>query len=217
MPDPAAIPASLRAHFRQHNVTAVALAACTLVGAVLFWSGLYFVLHWFTLLFATILNGDDAHMPAHFTLMFAGAAFGLCFIAAGLRWMQPHEQTADRKPFAEILGSFLLVIPRITFAVWGNLSACRFLSEREMEIAWRLLQKITAERQINIQSVAVEIPDPRVRDKIVFTLQVAELVYFKKTDEGFFLATRGGKARELAQPKVRIEVAGQRGHDQIEN
>ena len=85
---------SLRAHFFRHNLTAILLAALSLAGAAVFWTLLYFAFYWLTLLALTIRLGDDAHTPAHFPLGFAAAAFGLCFIAAVLRWLRPHELAA---------------------------------------------------------------------------------------------------------------------------
>lgn len=205
-PRDTAVPASLRAHFFRHNLTALLLAALSLVSAAVFWVVLYFVCYWLTLLVLTIRLGDDAHPPVFFPLAFAAAAFGLCFIAAVLRWIQPHEQTGDAKPFWKILADFLLAVPRMMFAAWGNLSACRLLSRREMALAWMLLQKIAAERQVPVKSVAVDIPDARARDNIILALQIADLIYLKKTGDGFFLAMLGGKAREIAAPKVRIKA-----------
>ena len=209
------VPASLRAHFFRHNLTALLLAVLSLVSAAAFWTVLYLLCYWLTLLVLTIRLGDDAHAPGFFPLAFAAAAFALCLIAAALRWLQPHEQTGDAKPFWKILADFLLIVPRMMFAAWGNLSACRLLSRREMALAWTLLQKIAAERQVPVQSVAVDIPDARARDNIVLALRIADLIYLKKTDAGFFLAMQGGKMREIAVPKVRIEAGENRGTPRI--
>lgn len=215
MPDRDAIPPALRAHFFHHNLTALALAALSLAGAVVFWGLLYLGAYWLTLL-ASSMGGVDAEMPAHFSLVFVAGAGALSLLAAWLRWRSPHERVPDHQPLWRILIDLLLAVPRMTFAAWGNAAACCFLTETEMTLAWRLLQKIAAERKIDVQHVAVEIPDARARDKIVMALQIADLVYMKKTDEGFFLTMRGEKARALVVPKVRIDVSPRREQPQIE-
>jgi predicted DNA-binding ribbon-helix-helix protein len=214
MNHPDAVPASLRKHFSQHNLTALLLAALSLVIAIVFWVILYAVSYWGTLLGLSVTRGVDTEAPAHFFPAFAVIALGLCLVAAFVRWLRPHEEVADRKPFWEVLLDVILIVPRVTFGVWGNLSAILFLSQREMAMAWELLQQIAAARQIDLRSIAVEIPNSRARNKIVTALQMADLVYLKKTDDGFFLAVRGEKAQELAGSRVKIEVAGHRQRGQ---
>ncbi len=208
-------PAALRAHFVRHNLTAIALSAFSVAAAIVFWLLLYLAADWAVIFFLNVRDGVDAIAPLHFPLVFSAGALVLCLAATTLRWLQPHERVADREPFWKALLDTVLIAPRLTFAAWGNAAACRFLTKSEMTLAWRLLQKIAAERKINVQSVAVEIPDARAAERIVIALQIADLVYLKKTDEGFFLTMRGDKARELAAVRVRINVGKQPEQKQL--
>jgi hypothetical protein len=201
------VPPPLRAHFRRHNLTAIALAFVSLLVAVVSWGALFFVGKWMVVLAVSVGTGVDARVPENFAAWFFLLALALCFVAAFVRWLWPRAEAADRRPLWENLLDVILIVPRITFGVWGNLSAVLFLSRREMAFAWRLLEKIADEKKIAFEQVAVEIPPRRLREKIVLALQLADLVYLKKTNAGFFLAIRGGsKAVELLEPRVRIGV-----------
>jgi hypothetical protein len=206
MIDSDAIPSALRAHFARHNRHALLFAALTLVAALVFWAVIYATAYWLTLLGLAVVRGEYAQVPAWFLTAFLIVALVLCGISYAMRRASPNELPRDDKSFFDICADFLLAVPRMTLAVWGNLSAYQFLTEREMRLAWRLLQKIGEQRRLGIHSVAAEIPDRRLEQKIVLALQLAGLIELKKTDDGFFLALHGDEARALCEPRVRIET-----------
>jgi len=196
----------LRAHFTRHNRRVVFLAVVTALLAVIAWGLLGFAAYWFTLLFLSIEHPFDAQVPAWFFPALATGAAALCFFAWLLRRMRPDERARDNYSFVETLLDFLLVVPRMTLAISGTLSALIFLKNQELRLALALLQRIDREDALPLHAVPIEIAEESVREKILLALQITELVTIRKTDAGPALALHDEAVRALFQPVVRLRV-----------
>src|SRR5215210_7231562 len=138
----------LRAHIARHNRYVAWLSLFTTIAAAGSWALLYFVACWFVLLALSIAGPADTRMPPLFPHMFVGLATGLCLFAWFLQWRWPDQFPRDRKPVWEIILDFLLVVPRMTLAIWGTIRAWQHLNTRELSLAVRLLQRIEREETL---------------------------------------------------------------------
>ena len=197
---------AFRAHFAQHNRQVVWLTVFTLITALLLWMVAYIFLYLITLLVVTALQGTDAQVPRSFFPAFAICGLLLCLLGVISRKIWPAYFLSDKKNPFEIFMDILLAVPRVTLAVWGNFSAYQSLSEYELEEAWYLLQAIARERRFNIQSLPLEIRNPKLRAKVVFALQLAGLVELHRDGDETWLALQGEKSRLLSKGAVRIST-----------
>lgn len=196
----------LREHLRLHNRWVLALTLLTFVAAVALWAGVYFAVWWLFVLGGTAVRPLDFHPEAGALVRgFATTALLLCVFAWISRRLRPNQAPRDHKGLGEHLLDVLLAIPRVTLAVFGTGGAAARLSDNELEHAWQLLRRMSAEgKPVPMQALPVEIPDPTMRNKIVLALQLSGLIEIRTTAGGPVLAFRNEEARRLAQEKVRL-------------
>ena len=199
------IPEAFREQFRRHNREAIALTIITLVAAILLWTAFYVVVSACVLLVLSALKGGDARVPATFVAVFTGCALLLCLLAWIMRKLKPSFFPADHKSFFDNLMDIVLMLPRITFEVWGNFSAWQNPTERELRAAWNLMVRMGARGKIEMQRLPVEIPGRRLRERVVFLLQLAELAEVRRYHNGLWLVLRGPQARRLARSTMKID------------
>lgn len=197
----------LRAHFAQHNRRVIGLTIMTALVAAASWALLYFIAYWLTLLALTSAKSLEAQMPPDFSQLFFTVAAALCLFAWWLRRISPDEYPRDKKWLLEILLDFVLMVPRMTLAIGDTLRALQFLNRRELSLAVHLLQRIEqSQSALPVHAVPLEIPDDRAREKILFALQITELLDFRKKGAELLLGFRDEKARLLCQTFTRIQV-----------
>lgn len=178
----------------------------TAIAACVSWALLYFVAYWLILLLLAINNPADAEMPRNYSAVFITVGAVLCFLAWIMRRLSPDEYPRDRKSIWEILLDFVLMVPRMTLAIWGTLRALQFLDDHELSLAMRLLQRIEQETSVPVYSVPLEIPDERSREKVVLALQIMELVDLRKKENDLVLTMRDDRARALCQSLIRLNL-----------
>ncbi len=200
------IPKVLRRHFAQHNRRVFLVALFSIVSVLVFWAAIYFVVYWLVLLAISVCQGIDAQMPVRFLPRFLAAAAILCAIGLLARRLSPDDWAEDHRSAAKIAVDIVLAVPRATVAAFGTIAACQFLNERELGLAWRLLQAIRRERRIGIHALPLEIPDERSQRKIVLALQFAGLIDLRKIGDDFVFTFRDEAARALCQPPVRVSL-----------
>lgn len=205
MNTPDGIPEAFREHFRRHNREAILITLITLAAAILLWTASYIAVYGLILLVTTALQGGEAGIPPVFLPVFAGCAIVLCLLALIMRKIRPGYFAVDHKSAFEVLMDILLVLPRVTFEVWGNFSAIQFPGERELQAAWRLLQTMGERGKLSIHQLPLEIPRQSLRARVVFLLQLAGLVEVRTYSDGLWLVLRGETARRLARSSVRID------------
>lgn len=173
----------LREELSRHNRRVLGLAFLSAAAAVFFWALFYFLSYWLTLLAITVAGPMDVRMPEGFTMGFFMVAVGLCVVAAIGQWRHPHELPADHKPVGEIALDFLLAVPRMTLAVWGNLRAWQYLDRHELELGVRFLGALEHEQPIGMHRLPLHLPDPRTRSRVVLALQLIGFVETRRVDD----------------------------------
>jgi hypothetical protein len=183
----AALPSRLRRLFVEHNCAVVGFAFLALAAAVALWALAYLGAFFVTILGLTIVRGPDAVMPLDFTLDFAVIAFALLVLAWFDKALDANDRPPDKKPAFEIFMDLLLAIPRTTLAVWGNLSAWQWLDETDLQLAAGLIERVARERRIRLQSVPLDIPNERSRERIIFALLLIHVLDVRHEDDDAWL------------------------------
>lgn len=172
----------LRSHLAMHNLRVVLLAVLTLVAAAALWYGLSLLANWLALLFVTAVRGTEAQMPAGIENVFWIVAAVLLALAWIDRQLRPDDRARDHKSAAEIAWEIVLAVPRLTLSVWGTLSAWLHLDTRERAEAVALIERLGQERRLRLTSMPLEIPNPQRRFKILFALQMVQIIDVRRED-----------------------------------
>jgi hypothetical protein len=192
---------TLRAHFARHNQRVVLIAAGTLVASAAAWLLLYIVCTWVFVFVCAVFDGPafDTPFPRELSILFVVAA--VC--AVGYVWLDrrltPNEQPADEKRAGGIIVDFILAVPRMTLSVWGTLEAWQRLSDDDFAQAAGLLHRLADERRLPMSSVRLDIPDPDAAMRIIFGLQLTQVVDVQREKQEFWL-----KLNALRPPELRL-------------
>ena len=158
----------------------------TAAGAIVLWMAAWGLAWWITLFLLTAVFGDEARPPAHFQRNFLLVAGGGLALASLRHWATRDERPRDHRGAWEIVLDIVLTIPRVTLAVWGNLSAWPRLKPEEEHEAARLLERLT-ERRILLATAPQEIGDDRRREHILYTLQLIGLTEIRREEGEYWL------------------------------
>ena len=186
-PDPREIARSLRAHLARHNARVLLLSAATFAGAILLWAVLYAIAQWLTLLALVVVRGEDTSLPRGFPIVFATGALSLLAYAWIDRRLTPDDMPRDEKSAGEIAEDFLLAIPRATLAACSTLTAWQRLTPQEFALAATLLDRLSREQRVAMHSLPLDIPDEEARWRIVFALQLTQIVDMRREDRDYWL------------------------------
>lgn len=196
-------------HFARHNRRVVVFALLTAGTALACWVLLYVASYWLWLLVLTVVTPMDTKMPPGFTRGFCVVAAALCALAAGARWLWPNEYPRDRKPPGEIALEIILMVPRMTLAVWGNLRAWARLDEFERQLAWRVLEAVAWAERLPAQSVPLEIPDEKMRNKILLALQISDLIETREIQEQTYFILKNEGVAQLGEAAEQLRISQQ--------
>lgn len=195
---PREIVALLRRELAGHNLRVVLLAIFTAAAAALLWSVLFFVAQWLTLLFLTSARGVDTPIPREFPQVFFTIAGGLIAFAWIDRRLHPDDRPRDKRSGGEVALDFLLAVPRVTLAVFSTLSAWQRLSRSDLAQAAQLLERLHHERRLRLQSVPLEIPHERRRERILYALQLVEFIDVQREDGDYWVKLNPLRPRPAA-------------------
>lgn len=190
---------ALRARFAQHNRQVLLLAGLTLFAAAALWVIAYAVVSWLALLFVSAVRGIEARPPETLPALFIYAAATLVLVSWWARRFSIDDTPRDEKSGLEIATEFLLAIPRMTLAIWGNLSAWQRLSDPEIEQAAAVIERLSAEGRVAWHSLGLDIPSRAARQKILLALQLAQLIHVRRI-EGNLWIYLSRSAAELMPP-----------------
>lgn len=181
---------------QRHHRHVAGYAVATLMAAIALWAAAYAVAVWLTLFLVTVIQSDNAPLPVGFRTCFVTIALGLLAVAWLDHRANPDKRPRDSKSGLEIAFDFILAIPRVTLAVWGNLSAWQTLQGRELEQAIGLVEGVEARRRLPVQAVPQYLMDEETRDRILFTLQLIQVLEMRREDGEAFLFPTGGFVEE---------------------
>lgn len=197
--DPDAAPRALRRYFAQHNRQALLLAVLSLGASALLWALTYAFIYWFSLVAATLSRSFNPAtlvqvtnpdlLGSHFPLWFVGGACVALGIAAVVRRKVRIARLREARLYLLwVIVELFMMIPNVTFSVWGNLSAITRLRRREAADAWKLLERINREGgRMNVAFLRQEIDDERTLRRVMFGLQLVGLISMRESQEGWFL------------------------------
>ena len=179
---------ALRAHLAAHNFRVAVLALLTLLAAIALWYLLYLGANWLALLFTTAVEGTGARMPAGLENLFWFAAAALLAVAWIDRKLRPDDRPRDHKSIGEVVWELALAIPRLTLSVGGTLSAWQHLDRRELREAAFLVERLSEARRLRLNSLALEIPNAPRRFKILFALQLVQIIDIRRENRELWVA-----------------------------
>ena len=189
--------ALLRRAFAEHNRLVILVAILALIIAAALWYLLYAALFCLAFLASPVFGGMNGHPPEAFPALFIYAAGLLVLLTWVAGKYSPNEVLKNDKSLLEIASEFLLIVPRATLAVWGNLSAWQRLSPDEIEMAADFLEHLDAARRIPLYHVALDIPNAGARMRILLALQLTGQIRVHRTDGEVWIAP--APKREVAQ------------------
>jgi hypothetical protein len=191
---------ALHREIARHNRQVALIALFTLTVAAGLWIVLYAVCAWVLMLAFICAGVSRDTLPHGFTLLFlvtAACAVGYAWID---RRFTPNDLARDDKSSGEIISDFLLALPRITLAVPGTLSAALSLKASECAKAAVFLHRLAEERRIPLHNVPFDIPDPQARFRILFALQLLEVIDLRRRDRDWSLSLNAERTRALQIP-----------------
>lgn len=184
---PREIAATLRRELAGHNLRVVLLAVLAAIAAAILWAALYVIAYWLTLLFLTAARGLDTPVPRDFRIAFFAIAGGLLAFAWIDRKLHPDDRTRDKRTPGEIVLEFVLAIPRVTLAVGSTLTAWQPLNSRELARAASFLEQLEHEGRIRLQTMPIEIPNERARERILFALQLTQFIEIRRENHDYWV------------------------------
>ena len=191
---------ALRREIRRHNRRVALIALFTLVVAAGLWTVLYAVCAWVLMIGFIAAGVSRTTLPDGFTILFlviAACATGYAWID---RRFTPNDIPRDDKSSGEIIADFLLALPRITLAVPGTLRAALSLDARECAEAAAFLHHLAQERRIPLHQVPLDIADAPTRFRILFALQLLEVIDLRRRDRDWSLSLNAERTRALQIP-----------------
>jgi hypothetical protein len=173
---------ALRSLLAAHNARVALVAALTLLVSAGLWYALRLAAEWLALLFATAVRGTEAQVPRGLEEVFWFAGAALLALAWIDRRLRADDRPKDHKSVAEIVWEIVLALPRLTLSVWGTLSAWQHLDARERAEGVALIKRLRDERRIRLSSTPLEIPNAERRVKILFALQLVQIIDIRRED-----------------------------------
>ena len=193
---------ALRRHFARHNLRVSLLAVGTLLAAVALWLILYAVCCWLILLALTVVDVPQPRIPRGFSILFGVAALCAVIYAWIDRRLTPNDMPRDDREPGEIVADFILAIPRVTLTVGGTLAAWQRLTDAELFQAAALLHRLAEEPRVPMSGVPLEIPDSAARLKILFALQLTQVIDIGRRDGDWWVTLDPRRPQSLQPPSA---------------
>lgn len=178
---------ALQAHLAAHNTKVVFSAVLIFLGTCLMWAVLYFLAHWITLFALTAATADNTPVPPYFPKVFWSVAGASIIIAWIIQLLHPDERPRDFTSGRDMVVDVLLAAPRATLSAFNTFRAWQSFSEHELRLAAGLLERVATEGRMNLRSAPIEIPDDPLREKIMFSLQLVEVIAVRREDREWWV------------------------------
>lgn len=173
----------MRAHFREHNRSVLFASGATLLFALVGWAVIYGLCYWFTVAFLSVKEGLKFNGTENFNRNFFSSVAVLYVATVIDRWLFRFDREAvDRRPLSETILDVALFLPRMTLSVLENFGVWIRLSDREEELAARLVELIRERGRYAQQEVPLVIRSAREQERIIVALRVALVVDVRNED-----------------------------------
>jgi hypothetical protein len=192
-------PQWLRAQLRSHNRHAFGLAVLSLASALLAWNLAYFFFMLLLLGLHTVIHGGiGAEKPGWISTL----AIGLTIVLFVWGWIDEarrrYDGVSDRGIIGwHLIGDFLLLPVRLTYAIWGNFAAIRRLSRADLGRAWELLAFIQRHGKGYLHSLALIEPDSNTLFRLVTALQMLDLIDLHRGEGNWFYTVRSTRLEQV--------------------
>jgi hypothetical protein len=192
-------PAPFRARIASHNRHAVFLAVCALLGASLLWNLAYFFFVLILLGLTTAVRGDFGPAIPAWIPGTAGILAGILLVwGAADQFFRRFEGPPDRPIIGwHLIREVLLMPVRVTYAVWGNLSAIRQLDHHDIDRAWELLMAIHGAGRARLTELSLVEPNPRQLHKLLEVLQLTGYIDLHQGQDDWFYTVRSVETESL--------------------
>jgi hypothetical protein len=191
----------LRVRLRAHNRHAIGLALLALASAVLIWNLVYFFFVFLLLGFLAATRGDIGPLTPEWIPHLAFVLLVLLLLW-GVRdqFRHRYEGVSDRPIIGwHVFADFLLLPVRLTFAIWGNISAFRRLSDAELFRAWELLSAVRGNGKGHLNSLTLIEPDTDKLYRLITTLQMLDLIDLHRGEGDWFYTVRSTRQEEVGK------------------
>jgi hypothetical protein len=178
---------TLRAHFTRHNFRVFAIALGTLLAAAALWAIFYVVCCWLLVLAFAAVDLPLTRIPRGFGIVFIIAALCAVLYAWIDNRLTPNEQPRDDKKPGEIVSDFVLAIPRMTLTIGGTLAAWQRMSDDDLAQAATFLHQLAKATRLPMSAVRLEIPDSGTALRILFALQITQVIDLHRDSQEFWL------------------------------
>jgi hypothetical protein len=189
----------LRARLRSHNRHAIGLALLAVCAAALAWLIAWSLFMLLLLGFFTAIRGD---IGVGLPFWAAAAGGGFLFFLLLWGWFDQFRNRYAGAPDRQVVGwhlipDFVLLPPRLTFAILGNISAFRRLNHDEINRAWELIVSIRQNGKGHLRSLTLIEPDANLLFKLITTLQMLELIDLHRGEGDWYYTLRSTKFEQI--------------------
>lgn len=194
-------PRAFRHLFAAHNRNVLLLATLSLLGAAALWSLVATFVLLITLGLLTSIQGESASgFPPWLWPGALGVVIVLFLWGSLDQWFRRYATPSDRAIIGwHIFPDTLLLPVRMTFAVWGNLSALVRYSRHDIEHAWWVLQKIQTTGRVPTNALGQFDSDVKQLERSIIALQILGVVDLHQGSEGPFFLVRSEAIDRLNQ------------------
>ncbi len=130
-------------------------------------------------------------------MVFGAVALSALAYAWVDQWLTPNTRPRAEMRLGGVIADFFLAVPRMTLSVGGTLRAWQRLSAGELKQAAALVHRLAEEKRVPMSGVRVEIPDPDAAMRVLFALQLAEIVEVHRNENEFWLRLNALRPKSL--------------------
>jgi hypothetical protein len=192
----------LRRRLRSHNRHAFGLGLLSICAAALAWVIVWSFFMMILLGSTTVIRGGDIGVGTPIWAVVTVSSIMVFLFAWGLLDQYRHRFSgvSDRQVVGwHLIPDFLLLPARITFAIWGNFSAFRWLNNDELERAWEILVTIRRNGKGHLRSLALLEPDANLLFRLITTLQILDLIDLHRGEGDWFYTVRSTQLDHLTK------------------
>ncbi len=171
---------ALRRKIAAHNRLVVLTSICGVLAVAVMWAGLYLVSRWCVVMSATLVDGVEATMPPRFDRAFAVGVLVLLVAGWIARRFGLYQRLREEKGVGFTLIEVCLIPARATFGTISNLQNYLRLGEDDLRAATDFLVRVARAGKLAATAVPVELPDESTRDRVLYALQLLDLIYLRR-------------------------------------
>lgn len=172
----------------------------TLIFTTVLWVGIYFLCYWLLIFKRNVFDQRIWETPPGFVEEYAITGLALMIIAWICDRFAPADRARDQRSKLELLFNIVMFLPRCTLSMLESFSAWVRLSRKDLTVASTLIAYLQRYRRVAIHELPLEIPDESTRKRVLFGLDIMQIVDVRRQDDVFWL-TLSSLAPKPFQPQ----------------